>query len=98
MKPPIPPCCVTSTKEPDMPAYNPINERIKKEYFRYQKEAGRKADGTIDAIRKAISRYETYTGYKDFATFNKEQATAFKKHLAKTPGARTAQVMAKSTL
>ena len=67
-----------------MPHYNPKNERIKKEYFRYQKEAGRKADGTIDAIRKAISRYEIYTGYKDFATFNKEQAIGFKKQLAKT--------------
>ena len=59
---------------------------------------GRKAVSTIDAIRKAISRYETYTGYKDFATFNKEQAIGFKKQLAKTRGARTGQPMAKSTL
>jgi integrase len=81
-----------------MPHYNPKNERIKKEYFRYQKEAGRKADGTIDAIRKATSRYEIYTGYKDFATFNKEQAIGFKKQLAKTRGTRTGQPMAKSTL
>ena len=81
-----------------MPHYNPKNERIKKEYFRYQKEAGRKAESTIDAIRKATSRYEIYTGYKDFATFNKEQAIGFKKQLAKTRGARTGQPMAKSTL
>jgi integrase len=81
-----------------MVAYNPKNERIKKEYFHYQKEARGKADGTIDAIRKAISRYETYTGYKDFATFNKEQAIGFKKQLAKTAGARSGRVMAKSTL
>ena len=37
----------------------------------------------VDAIRKAIDRYEDYTGHKDFASFNKDQATAFKKHLAK---------------
>ena len=81
-----------------MTAYNPKNERIKREYFRFQKEAGRKADSTIDGIRKAIGRFEEYTGRKDFATFNKEQAVGFKKHLARCRGARTGEPMAKSTL
>jgi hypothetical protein len=54
-----------------MPSYNPKNERIKKEYFRFLKEADRKADTTIDGVRKTISRFEVYTGYKDLATFNK---------------------------
>ena len=69
-----------------MTAYNPKNERIKKAYFDYQREARGKAVGTLDAIRKAIDRFEDYTGHKDFATFGKEQAKAFKKHLA-GPGA-----------
>jgi integrase len=81
-----------------MPDYNPRNERVKKAYFRHLKEAGGKADATIDAVRKAISRFEVYTGYRDFATFNREQAIAFKKRLAGSPGARTGQSMAKSTL
>lgn len=81
-----------------MTAYNPKNERIKREYFRYQKEAGRKADSTIDGIRKAIGRFEDYTGQKDFAPFKKEQAIGFKKHLAQSRGARTGEPMAKSTL
>jgi integrase len=81
-----------------MPRYNPKNERIKKEYFRYLKEAAQKADSTIDGIRKAISRFEEYTGQKDFVTFNKEQAVAFKKRLAAGRTARTGQPMAKSTL
>ena len=38
-----------------MPDYNPRNERVKKAYFRHLKEAGGKADATIDAVRKAIS-------------------------------------------
>jgi len=78
--------------------YNPKNERIKKEYFRFLKEADRKADSTIDEVRKAISRYESYTGLKEFSTFNKNQAAAFKKHLAKTKAEQTGKPLAKSTL
>jgi hypothetical protein len=81
-----------------MPRYNPKNERAKKDYVRFLKEADRKAESTIDAIRKAISRYEFYTGLKDFATFNKEQAVAFKKHLAKTKGERSGEPLTKATL
>lgn len=81
-----------------MPRYNPKNERIKKAHFRFLKEADRKADSTIDAVRKAISRFEAYTGFKDLATFNKEQAIGFKRHLTKSRGARTGEPMAKSTL
>jgi integrase/recombinase XerD len=81
-----------------MRRYNPKNERIKKDYFRFLKEADRKSDSTIDGVRKAISRYETYTGLKDFATFNREQAVAFKKNLANTKAERTAEPLAKATL
>jgi len=78
--------------------YNPTNERIKKNYFRYLKEAGRKADSTIDGARKAIGRFEACMVYKDFKTFNKEQAIAFKKHLAASRNVRNGEPMAKSTL
>ena len=78
--------------------YNPKNERVKKDYFRFLKEADRKAESTVDAVRKAISRYEAYTGLKDFATFNREQAVAFKKHLAKTKAERSGEPLAKATL
>lgn len=66
----------------DMRNYNPKNERIKHEYFSYLKHAKRRADSTVDGIRKAILRYEDYTGRKDFSTFNKEQAMGFIRHLA----------------
>jgi integrase/recombinase XerD len=81
-----------------MPDFNAKNERIKKEYFRFLKEADQKSDGTIDSVRKAISRFEEYTGFKDLATFNKEQAIGFKKHLARTRCARTGEPMALSTM
>jgi integrase/recombinase XerD len=78
--------------------YNSKNERIKKDYIRFLKEADRKSDGTIDGVRKAISRFETYTGLKDFATFNREQAVAFKRQLANTKAERTGERLAKATL
>ena len=78
--------------------YNPKNERVKKDYFRFLREADRKAESTVDGVRKAISRYEAYTGLKDFATFNREQAVAFKKHLAKAKAERSGEPLAKATL
>lgn len=78
--------------------YNPKNERIKRDYFRYLKEADQKAESTIDGVRKAIGRLEAYTGLKDLATFNKEQAIAFKKWLARTKTERNGEPLAKSTL
>lgn len=81
-----------------MTKYNPKNERIKRDYFRFQKEAARKADPTLDGIRKAIARFEAYTGFKDFASFNREQAIAFKKHLAEQKAQRTGESIAKATM
>jgi integrase len=78
--------------------FHPQNERIKQAYFLYQKEADQKSDSTIDAVRKAIVRFEMDTGFKDFKTFNKEQAIAFKKHLAKQKNLRTGQPISKSTM
>lgn len=78
--------------------YHPKNERMKQTYYQYRKEADQKADSTIDAIRKAIVRFEQNTGFKDFRTFNKEQAIAFKKHLAQQKAVRTGQPISKSTM
>ena len=81
-----------------MVRYNPKNERIKKVYFRFLKEADRKANSTIDGVRKAISRFENDTCFKDFRTFNKEQAIAFKKNIANGRNLRSGEPMAKSTM
>lgn len=80
------------------PRFHPRNERIKQTYFLFLKEADQKADSTIDGIRKAILRFEEYTGFKDFKTFNKEQAIAFKKHLANMKAERTGKPISKSTM
>jgi hypothetical protein len=61
---------------------NPENERIKRKYFAYLKEAKRHSEPTVDAAAKALSRFEEYNRYRDFKRFHYEQATAFKRHLA----------------
>lgn len=81
-----------------MTRYNPKNERIKREYFRYLKDATGRATATIDGMRKAISRYEEYNRLKDFGTFNRDQAIAFKEHLARQKARRTGEPMAKATM
>jgi integrase/recombinase XerD len=81
-----------------MTNYNPENERIKKAYFVYLKEADQKSNTTINGIRKAILRLEEYTKFKSFKTFNKEQAIAFKKHLKSKTGERSGTPLAKATI
>lgn len=81
-----------------MPEFDAKNERIKKEYFRFLAEADRKSQTSVDAVRKAINRFESHTGFKDLATFNRHQAVAFKKHLASTRAQRTGRPLSKSTM
>jgi len=61
---------------------NPENERIKRKYFTFIKEAKRQNKASIDAIAKALNRFEDYNKPRDFKTFHFQQAVAFKKHLA----------------
>ena len=81
-----------------MTKHNPDNERIKREYFAYLKEAKRHSEPTVDAAAKALNRFEVYTKYRDFKTFHTEQAIAFKKHLAEQKGQQSGEKLSKATL
>ena len=74
------------------------NERIKRRYFTFLKEAKRHSEPTVDAAAKALSRFETYTRYRDFKAFHFEQAIAFKKHLAEQKGHQSGEKLSKATL
>jgi len=80
-----------------MPSYNPSNERIKRQYFVYVQEADRCSEATVDSVAAALSRFEAYTGYKDFKKFHHGQAIAFKRRLAGQRGV-SGEVLSKSTL
>jgi integrase len=77
---------------------NPKNERIKRDYLRYLKEAKRRSTSTVDSARKAIARYEEFTAYRDFAPFNKENAIAFKTYLLTLKSKQRNEPISKSTV
>jgi integrase len=81
-----------------MTKHNPDNERIKRKYFSYLKEAKRYSEPTVDSVAKALSRFEEYTRYRDFRAFHFEQAVAFKRNLAEQSGQRSGQKLSKATL
>jgi integrase len=74
------------------------NERIKREYFIYLKEARGRSEASIDSIAKALNRFETYTKFSDFKAFRIEQAKAFKAHLAEQTNLRTGVRLSTATL
>ena len=65
-----------------MTSHNPNNERMKRRYFAYVKEAKRHSEATVDSAAKALSRFEADTRFRDFKAFHFEQAIAFKRRLA----------------
>ena len=81
-----------------MSKHNPENERIKRKYFAYLKEAKRHSEPTVDAAAKALSRFEEYTQRRNFRAFHSQQAVAFKRHLAEQTGQRSGEKLSKATL
>ena len=81
-----------------MKKHNSDNERIKRQYFTFLKEARRYSEPTVDAAAKALNRFETYNGYKDFRKFHFEQAIAFKRYLRQQKGKQSGEKLSKATL
>ncbi|MEQ8734916.1 MAG: tyrosine-type recombinase/integrase [Rhodospirillaceae bacterium] len=77
---------------------NAMNERTKRQYFTYLKEAGRMSEASIDVVALALDRFETFTSFKDFKTFNIQQAVGFKRHIENQSGVRSGKKLSKSTL
>jgi integrase len=77
---------------------NAENERIKRKYFAYLKEAKRHSEPTVDASAKSLNRFEVYSNHKDFKAFHFEQAIAFKRNLAGQRGQRSGEKLTKATL
>lgn len=82
----------------NQPKTNPRNDRVKRDYLIWLKDAKQRSDATVDQARHAIDRLENYTGYKDFGTFNKEQARAFKQSLLNTTAKRSGKPISISTI
>jgi integrase/recombinase XerD len=69
--------------------HNPENERLKRSYLIYMREAEQHGEQSLDAIAKALHRFETYTKFRSFRAFHTDQAIAFKCHLGTVKSERT---------
>lgn len=81
-----------------MKKYNANNERIKRKYLTFLKQAKGQNEASIDAVAKAIARFESYNKQKDFKAFHFEQAIGFKKHLANQKHHRTGKPLSLATM
>lgn len=81
-----------------MRKYNANNERIKRKYLTFLKQAKGQNEASIDAVAKAIARFESYNKYKDFKAFHFEQAIGFKKHLANQKHHKTGKPLSMATM
>lgn len=81
-----------------MTTHNADNERIKRRYFAYLKEAKRHSEPTVDAVAKALARFEGDTKHRDFKSFHFEQAIAFKRRLTEQKNLQTGERLSKATL
>ena len=78
--------------------YNEENERIKRRYLQFLREAKRADMATVDKAADAILRFERSTGYKPFKRFHIEQAITFKARLSNEKNARTGAPLSKATV
>ena len=81
-----------------MTKFNAKNERTKRRYLHYLKNAKGNGDAVVDGAMQAIHRFEVYTRFRDFDKFDTRQAIAFKDHLAKQTNARTKEHLSQATL
>jgi len=81
-----------------MKKHNPENERIKRKYFIFLKEAKRLSEPSVDLAAKALSRFEEHTRYKNFKSFHFEQARAFKKKLSTQKAVWSGKELSKATI
>jgi integrase len=80
-----------------MTKHHPKNERMKRKYAIWLKDAKQKAIASIDPALAAIALFEASTRHKDFASFHIEQARAFKAGQLEAINTKTGKPLAKAT-
>ena len=81
-----------------MKTHSAQNERIKRRYFTYLKEARRYSEASLDTVAKALHRFESHTRFRYFKAFHIEQPMAFKRHLREQSNVRTGKPLSKATI
>lgn len=81
----------------ELPNINPTNERVKRRYAHYYKEAGGVSDSTVNQALYAIAKFEQWTDFRDFKTFRSDDAVAFRKHLLARSGKKADELSSRAT-
>lgn len=77
---------------------NAANERVKRDYFLWLREAHGRDAATVDGVAASLARFERSTKGRDFKRFRQEQAVAFKRGLASESNPRTGKAISKATM
>jgi integrase len=77
---------------------NAENERIKRRYLLFLKDAKGRDGASVDAAAGGIERFEEYTKRRDFRNFHIEQAPGFKAHLMGAFNQRSGKPLSASTV
>jgi integrase/recombinase XerD len=80
-----------------MTKHNAKNERIKRKYLIWLREAKRQSEDSVDSVAAAIARFEAYNRCREFKFFHHQQAVAFKRHLAGQANSATGEKLSKAT-
>jgi integrase len=77
---------------------NPENERIKRAYLRYLREARGRNEKTLNKAAANLHRFESFTGGRGFKRFRNDKAEAFKRALREEVNKRTGEPLSESTV
>lgn len=81
-----------------MRKHHPENERIKRRYLHWLREAKQLSETSVDQAAAAIAAFEESVNYRDFKKFHVEQAKRFKRLLAEQTNSKTGKPLAKATI
>ena len=74
------------------------NERMKRHYLQFLADVKGRDEASLDAVAKAIERFDDYNRRKHFKKFHVEQARGFKAHLMEQSNVRTGAPLSASTI
>ncbi|MEM1360409.1 MAG: hypothetical protein AAGF94_01680 [Pseudomonadota bacterium] len=76
---------------------NEENERIKRAYLIFLREAKGQDESSLDKVAAALLDFETAISFRSFKAFHREWATKFKTHLTKRKNMRTGKPLGVTT-
>jgi len=80
-----------------MRKFNEGNERVKREYLTFLKEAKGQDETSLDKVAAALLDFEEAVGFKPFKAFHRGWASTYKKYLAKRKNVRTGKPLGVTT-